>query len=1336
MENRFYIGLDCGTNSVGICATDENYNLLRAKGQDMWASCSFGSNSNENLSIARRMNRSARRRTQRNKNRQKELRKIFEPIINEIDSNFFKRRDESKFLPEDKDFNNILFEDEMYNDKTFHNTFPTINHLKLSLLNSKMPYICDVRYIFIVASHYLKNRGHFLWNIGTSTEKESDCYNVINDFLEEELFTTEIQLKVKDCLKLKGQKNKKDALFNLFDKNKKKDIKLNFIISGLIGSKIDIKKVLEESVDEVQSFAIDKLEEKLPEISPVLSTEIIEVLSAIKSIYDITKLESILGGHTYFSEVQVERYEKHKKDLNILKEYIKDNLPEKYNEIFRNEKVKNNYVAYTKHNNYKKVTDSCNKEDFYSYIKSLIKNLEDCENKKYILEEIDNNTFLPKLRTTDNGVIPNQIHFKELEIILENASKYLPFLNEIDEKYNISNKDKILALMCFRIPYYVGPLNPHSQFAWLERVDGEITPWNFNKIVNLEKTAENFISQMVRKCSYLPSKMVVPKQSILYSRYMILNELNNIRINGKKLSIEDKHTIITSLYMTKRKVSLKDIKSYFLQQYSEKVEITGVEKLNANYSTYIDFKLIFKDKRISLEKIDEIVKIITLFGEEKKLVRNRVKEILPEIIEEELNQIVRLNYRDWANFSKEFLLDIKAPIEKGGEPLNIIDAMTFTDNNLMQLLSHNYNFLQEIENYNAINNKPISEFTYMNLVDKLPVSGNIKSSVWHALKMFKEYIEILIKKGISEEQISVFIESPRENSTQNKGKRTKSRKEQLVSLYNDCKKELDNYEKQILDFIKDKEERDFLNEKLFLYCLQFGKCAYSGEQINLTELLSSNTKYDVDHIYPRSKVKDDSLDNKVLVLKEYNARKSNEMLSSSVQQKMRPFWQILKNKGFMSEKKFERLTRVGDFTEEELCGFIARQLVETSNVSKILKDLIKLIFPKIEVVLVKAGNVSDFRKGVKVFPNQDTKDLIKFPKVRNLNNMHHAKDAYLNIVVGNVFYTKFTSNVANFLKDTKHNYYNLGRMYEKDIERNSRIAWKSGLEGTIKTVSDIMDKNTVICTKSTREDDSQLFKVNPVKKTNAKIPLKMGKNADVRLLDTDKYGGYDGIEKAYFSLIECEKNNKKERLIVSVPVYIAKMINNNDFSLLDYLSQIYSNVKILVPKIKKNTLIKLDNIPPMYIVGGTGETIEYKNNISLILPKELETYISKLNSFANSNYKYNILGITEENNLLLYQTLLDKINNGIYSKIPGFKGLTDTLEKNKETFEKYNILEQTKILLAILTTFQTSGTAKEVFHKSAIRIRLSYNVSKNNIEIINCSTTGLYKSVKRFETLK
>ena len=57
--------------------------------------------------------------------------------------------------------------------------------------------------------------------------------------------------------------------------------------------------------------------------------------------------------------------------------------------------------------------------------------------------------------------------------------------------------------------------------------------------------------------------------------------------------------------------------------------------------------------------------------------------------------------------------------------------------------------------------------------------------------------------------------------------------------------------------------------------------------------------------------------------------------------------------------------------------------------------------------LCKSANRFKFRKD------------FKFLKVREMNDYHHAKDAYLNIVVGNAYFVKFTSNPIHFIKEIR-----------------------------------------------------------------------------------------------------------------------------------------------------------------------------------------------------------------------------------------------------------------------------------------------------------------------------
>ena len=66
MEKNYYLGLDMGTSSVGWAVTDENYNLMRKKGKDLWGVRLF---KEAKTSAERRVKRTSRRRLQREKAR-------------------------------------------------------------------------------------------------------------------------------------------------------------------------------------------------------------------------------------------------------------------------------------------------------------------------------------------------------------------------------------------------------------------------------------------------------------------------------------------------------------------------------------------------------------------------------------------------------------------------------------------------------------------------------------------------------------------------------------------------------------------------------------------------------------------------------------------------------------------------------------------------------------------------------------------------------------------------------------------------------------------------------------------------------------------------------------------------------------------------------------------------------------------------------------------------------------------------------------------------------------------------------------------------------------------
>ena len=202
----------------------------------------------------------------------------------------------------------------------------------------------------------------------------------------------------------------------------------------------------------------------------------------------------------------------------------------------------------------------CSKEEFYDFIKkNVLKKLEGQPEYEYLKEELERETFLPKQVNRDNGVIPYQIHLYELKKILGNLRDKIDLIKE--------NVDILVQLFEFRIPYYVGPLvdpnnadkNKEARFSWMVRKkDGEITPWNFDDKVDRAESANNFIERMKSKDTYLLGEDVVPKESMLYQEYEVLNELNNVRINDNGLSdsVEDvklKQAIYNDLFKKQKK---------------------------------------------------------------------------------------------------------------------------------------------------------------------------------------------------------------------------------------------------------------------------------------------------------------------------------------------------------------------------------------------------------------------------------------------------------------------------------------------------------------------------------------------------------------------------------------------------------------------------------------------------------------------------------------------------------------------------------------------------------------------------------------------------------------
>lgn len=1316
-QGEYYIGLDVGTNSVGWAVTDFDYNVLKFKGNAMWGVRLF----EEAFDASERRGfRSARRRLARRNQRLLLLELLFSEHILKTDPNFFVRLNESSLYFEDKKAGckYSVFSDRNYTDKDYLKQYPSIYHLRSELIHSNEPH--DARLVFLALHHIIKNRGHFLFDSDMAVEGKSvkSALEELNELLltayNQSLYFSDIDAyaEILEKTDLNITAKKKLLKTHLGNQSETENAEYNpYVLSDMLsGATVKLSDLFNDEQlknAEIKSMTLKSdIDDNYDNLCQILGDRI-ELILALKAVFDTARLSQILGGKTYISDAKVELFKKNKADLLKLKKFVKSYYPEKYKYIFTDKKDKlNNYAAYSR---YKLSSGdyTCNQEDFCAFLKSVLPELKSNDDYKDIYTEIENKTFLTRLTGTSNSVVPCQLHLKELKKILENASEYLPFLNVKDES-GLTVSDKVINIFYFKVPYYVGPLNKNSPNKWVVRTDEKIYPWNFKKVVDVEKSAENFIVNLIGRCTYT-ADYVLPKDSLLYSEYMLRNEINLLRVNGQELPRDVMDKLYDDLFDDSlKRVTKKAIKDYLYANghISKTDEISGVDDvIKSKLKSHHDFRLIL-EKTGDKELVEEIIRRVLVFGEDKKMLRNWLRKNCAMLDKKDHDYICRLKYKDWGRLSKEFLEETYH-VDESGEAFSIMDYLRNKNVNLMQLLSSDYKFAEEAEKKriervggnNDINQR----------IDEMYISPAVRRSVRQALKIVDEIVGI--KKSAPQK---IFIEVARGNREDMKGKRTVTRKDKLIELYNSCGEECNI----LFEKLCNEDENRLRRDKLYLYYAQFGKCMYSGEDIDFESLVNDNSNYDIDHIFPRSKVKDDSIDNRVLVKAVLNREKTNIYpIDEATRTKMYSFWKMLKEKGLISDKKFTRLTRQTPLTDKELSDFVARQVVETQQSTKAIATLMNEIYTETKLVYSKAGNVADFRQ------------QYDFVKCRDINDLHHAKDAYLNIVVGNVYDTKFT---GDFFRNIRNENYSLNRVFDYC---NVPGAWD--IEKSIITVKKYMSKNNILMTRMPREVKGKLFDNNPVKAGTAKIPLKNG-------MDINKYGGYTGRYASFFIVVEHRKGKKMIRTIEPVYIYNKECFKVNPVGYCENTLGLI-NPRIIVPCIRMNALLELDGIR-LSLTGGSdsqgdGRDI-YNHTCQLVLNQESEKLIKNIIKYRDRCQAKNVElpitiydGVSVDTNVEIYQYLIGKLGTKVYSAL--FFKEKDCLLSSISKFEKLTVLEQCKVICEVLKLFKCDAQVADlkILGGKSGRIRKNCNISGlSSAYLVNQSVTGLYET--KFDLLK
>jgi len=946
-------------------------------------------------------------------------------------------------------------------------------------------------------------------------------------------------------------------------------------------------------------------------------------------------------------------------------------------------------------------------------------------------KRIEEGTFLPRITSTDNGRYPYQLNQDELIKIIKNQGKYYPFLQK-----TINSKDesdyKLVKLLNFRIPYYIGPLNTttnekcvQNNNAWIEKLDSkvQINPYNFNNIVDKELSAEKFITRMVSHCTYILEEEALPNNSILYSKFKVMNELKQIKINGYKMPIEFQHKVYENLFLkTKGTITEKKFIDYLktteeYKIYNEYIVegYSSDKKFANNMQSYIDFfgeNGIFENSNYNIENAEEIIRWITIF-EDKDILETKIRKNYLNLSDNVIKLIISKKYSGWGNLSKKLLNEVLIEDKITKIPKSIIDLMYDTEENFMQILNNKeYKLQNKIDKLNKIEN--LSEINY-SLVEKLATSPATKRGIYQALKVVEEIVNYM---GYAPDNIMIEMARSEEKKVRKDNKR-----DYIIKLYEKIKNDASNYNK-LKNELKEIDKID--SQKLFLYFIQEGKSLYSGVPLDINKL----DEYEIDHIIPRTLIKDDSIDNKALVLRIENQEKAASFVLpySYRTNDIKKWWKRLKDNGLISSKKYNNLCR-DHYSPKDIEGFINRQLVETRQITKHVANILNNFYKDTKIIYLHADLSSNYRKKYELF------------KYRDLNDYHHAHDAYLSAVLGE-YKEKYLNTTTDFnkLKELSKKLYDEGNYnvlsygyvinsIDNELstfdEETGEITFDADLFN--KTIEDTLYRNDIIISRKTEIKTGEFYNQTKSKKGNNGVQLKNN-------LKTELYGSYTSLNTSYLTLVKY-KNKQK---IVGIPIFIDLQSQKNNNIKFNYIKN-HLNIKenetfeILKDRIPFESLLNYKN----HLIYLKGYSVAHKNcelcnAIELKIKKnDLIKWKYVLNKIFNGiklpkNGKFTDLYILELSKDILNFLFKQKENYPLFfDKIKNIEETIDINSLNQENIEKL-ILE----LVKIYSCKSITANLKDFNLGDSIGRLGGYNI--DHAILINKSVTGLMEYRNEF----
>lgn len=1380
----YSIGLDLGTGSVGWAVVGPDGRMLHVKGKPAWGARIFPS---ANQAADRRVNRSQRRRYARRRQRLDTLQSYFADEIDKVDPEFFVRLNASRLRPDDPDSHRSvhepspLFNGSDFTEHDYYKKFPTIWHLRSYLMTTDNKE--DIRLVYLALHNIVKYRGNFLRQdqpgLSAKNADMSRACKQLCEALENRAEQLGIEGVSADPTKVEEAFQKGSHAREISDQLGKHIIKtpgapkmavaIGKACVGYVAEFADALCVEKVTGDGASSFSLAD-EDKVDAFAcPDDAVELFEAIQATYSSFVLQELLSYEPGQTISSQF-VKQYALHREDLKALKQLVRTYCPDKYSEFFRGPKFANgdydfNRVTSPSYTAYILGEKLCNKNgcDHETLIKAIKKMLDPSKVKGLGEDPVflgikdrlftENTDFLKKQKVRGNGAIPYQLHLEEMDAILKNQGRFYPFLEE--------HREEIERIVSSRIPYYVGPLgiNPDPgapfesnpvdstrKFAWSRRLPGKehakAYPWNIDEVIDKDATAELFIRRMTGTCTYLYGEPVLPSHSLLYEEFCVLNELNGARwrmtgSDWERFDQKDREGIYNDLFKQRASVPYRAVSEWMRRKHGHQdVEVRGGQK-EEGFASSLDSYRFFK-KVLGVDDLDEslypmvedLVLWCTLF-EDRDILRRKVEQAYGDrLSEKQISQICKKRFTGWGRLSEKLLSGLKIVNPQWGA-ISIMDVLRYGNpynhgrTAIFQevVKDHDLGFKEAIERENE------GKIKEMDLND-LPGSPALRRPINQALRIVDELVSIA-----GHAPARICIEETRDDDMKKRGARTTAREHALRDAY---KKFLSEVESECLRAAKEDDEQlrsdldSFKNqldsERVMLYFAQRGKSLYSGKPLDIRNLSS----YEVDHILPRSYIKDDSLDNKALVLRDENQRKLDDhLLDVSIRRKMAKTWDALHSAGLMSDKKLRNLTR-DHISDRAMESFINRQLVETSQVVKFTRLLLEQKYPDAIIATVRANVSHGIRE------NAD------FPKCREANDYHHAQDAYLACQASRFVGTCYPDweNGIN-LSYVRKQFHKLaeervgsnrlpGRsgfvadmfMRQQADEETGELIWDGPAEIAAMRKELYCKQCYVTRMPEIRSGafwNETIYSPRDTKKgANLEIPLKKG-------LDPHVYGGPSGKDYAYFcAFVAKNKRGKDEYYLAGVPLYLAESVADSEQGALEFAHTIVkpgsSDIRIIRARVPFLQKFELDG-DELYI-GGYKQVMPAREASYSFEDYSVLCAISGWLQGGKASGEQ--LGISDESLLRLYDVLTSKLQKNCERLYRLLK-----LEELRAAYAVADVEDRYNVILTLMqmSTGQiTMGDLESIGgNKHSGYMQLTYTKNLAEMTFIDSSVTGIFE---------